>query len=369
MGPVTIWQKISAGIFVALITGVWLFFNITLSGEEEGRQYHVFIDQSVRGLAPSSLVCFNGIPVGKVLTIKNDFKRNKVRIDVLITDPGVKVSADITPKDEKGNVKEEEIEEGTRGQLVTYLFTGLQYIDLHGGYETYPDLKEGEEIPIIKTGFQAKVDEFLSDENRQHIQNIITNVDKITYNLNHTFFESDTSSLSGKVGNILTNVERLSGEESNKKVQKILLNLDELSSPEKLGIQPMLASFQENSEKLFASSIALLDKLNRVIDSQGEEKDVASLVKNLNAILEDNQRQIGGLMKNLEELSLNANLRLNQLSKRFDKTIRTVNHFLQKELYQTNADAKTAFKELSHVLQILKARPNALLWGAGVKGK
>ncbi len=368
MGPVTIWQKISAGIFVALITGVWLFFNITLSGEAEGRQYHVFIDQSVRGLAPSSLVCFNGIPVGKVLTIKNDFKRNKVRIDVLITDPGVKVSADITPNDKKGNIKEE-VQEGTRGQLVTYLFTGLQYIDLNGGYETYPDLKEGEEIPIIKTGFQAKVDEFLSDENRQHIQNIITNLDNITYNLNQTFFESDGNSLTSKVSDILTNVERISGEESNEKIQKILLNLDQLSSPEKLGIQALVASFQENSEKLFASGIVLFDKLNRVIDSQGEEKDVASLVKNLNAILEDNQRQIGGLMKNLEELSLNANLRLNQLSKRFDTTIQTVNHFLQKELYQTNADAKSAFKELSHVLQILKARPNALLWGAGVKGK
>ena len=443
MGPVSLLQKVCAGLFVLLTTGVWLFFSIILSGDEIGREYHLYLYQSVRGLAPSSLVCYNGIPVGKVKSIRNDFERKEVQVNIVITEPDVKIYDDVTIPARKGHLFElpdhyrEELDHGnvsdslklefsrnghpfylnpnliikepgqewiiddnqkylyviramedklfvyargTRAILVTYLFTGLQYIDLIGGHQDNPVLKEGSEIPTVQndlgtrfnetlSDLRKKVDRILTDDNLQHFSNIIANIDQLTYNANQNLFSQDPDSIINSLRKILANAEKISGKESREQIQKILDNVATLSSPEKLGIEKLLQRLEAKSSELMNTSNQLVAKLSAIVNSNGKQPDIASVIKKVDHILHDNQQEIRQLIANVEALSAELNQQIEALSKGAQITIQTLNHFLQKELYQTNMEIRMAFKELSSVLRILKAKPNALLWGANVKGK
>ncbi|BBM87010.1 MlaD family protein [Candidatus Uabimicrobium amorphum] len=375
MSPVTIWQKIGAGIFIVLTVTCWAFFNITLASKETGKRYVVFFEESVRGLAPSSLVCYNGIPVGKVVKLDNDLKKNRVKIEVLISDPQIRIFS-IT-KDDKGE------ERGTKAKLVTYLMTGLQYIDLQGFGKD--ELKEGRTIPTIKDNVVARIEgqfkaisqqtekfalrlnNVLSDENIEHLSGIIANAEAISQNIAVATSPEKPDGIPYRLNAVLENANRMVAEDSE--VDKILRNVVVLTDPKKNGVFYLIRDMRKELKKVSHSVNTLVNNINRLIDSNGEKEDATQTLKEVNLLLRENRRSVNEIMQNFSRISATADREFLKIAKNANKTVTTFNHFLQKELYQASSKMSVLLTELANVVQILKAKPNALLWGSDVRRK
>lgn len=366
MTPVTTMQKVFAGIFVMLAISVWLFMSISLSGGDSGKKYYTLISESVRGLAPSSLVCFNGIPVGKVAKVSNNFKLNKVRVDMVITDKDTMIFGDF--KTDKG------VKKGTRVRLVTSFVTNMQYIDMTGGYKSYPVLKSGSLIPQVKeSNFDAitsnaekitqKITRVLSGKNLKNIEGIIKNLNLILTNANKNIFHKEAS-IVAQVSTILSNIEKISGKETKKRLDKILDDLaqttgrlDSWSSNASKGVKSIL----ENMNKLILS-------LNKIV-AQGEDNNIVALVSSLNELIRENKENINRLVLNMQKLPGTLSREVTFLSGRANNTLGNINYYIVKDLTTATKELKSTLKELRAILYILRAKPNALMWGSGVRGK
>lgn len=375
MSPVTVWQKVGAGIFILLTVTCWAFFNITLASKETGKRYFVFFDESVRGLAPSSLVCYNGIPVGKVVKLLNDLNKNRVKIEILITEPQIRIFSE---------AKEEKKEQrGTKAKLVTYLMTGLQYIDLQGFGKT--ELPEGQTIPTIKDNvvarlegqfkaisqqtqkFAKRLNNVLSDENIEHLSKVIANVETISQNMAVATSPEKPDGIPYRLNAILENANRIVAEDSE--VDKILRNVVVLTDPKKNGVVHLIHDMRKELKKVTRSVHVLVNNINRLIDSKGEKEDATQTLKEVNLLLRENRRSVREIMQNFSRLSATADTELLKIATNANKTVTTFNHFLQKELYQASSKMSVLLTELANVVQILKAKPNALLWGSEVRRK
>ena len=375
MSPVTVWQKVGAGIFILLTVTCWAFFNITLASKETGKRYFVFFEESVRGLAPSSLVCYNGIPVGKVVKLINDLNKNRVKIEILITDPQIRIFS-IEKKDE-------EEERGTKAKLVTYLMTGLQYIDLQGFGKS--ELPEGRTIPTVTDNvvarlegqfkaisqqtekFAKRLNDVLSEENIEHLSKVIANVETISQNMATATSPEKPDGIPYRLNAILENANRIVAEDSE--VDKILRNVAVLTDPKKNGVVHLIQDMRKELKRVTRSVNTLVNNINRLIDSKGEKEDVTKTLKEVNLLLRENRRSINEIMQNFSRLSATADTELSKIATNANKTVTTFNHFLQKELYQASSKMSVLLTELANVVQILKAKPNALLWGSEVRRK
>ncbi|WP_372365924.1 MlaD family protein [Candidatus Uabimicrobium sp. HlEnr_7] len=376
MSPVTLWQKVGAGIFIILTIICWAFFKVTLSSKETGKSYVVFFEESVRGLAPSSLVCYNGIPVGKVVKLTNDLNKNRVKIKIMITDPQIRVFAvNKNKKDKK--------EQGTKAKLITYLMTGLQYIDLQGFGDQ--ELNEGQTIPTTKDNlvdrlegkfnaiskqtekFTMRLNDVLSEQNIEHLSGVIANADAISANIATVTSAEKPDGIPYRLNAILENANRLVSEDSE--VDKILKNVAVLTDPKKNGITRLIHDMRKELTRVSRSMDKLINNLNGLVDSKGKKEDATQTLKEVNLLLRENRRNVSQIMGNLNRLSSTADKKLLQISNNANKTVITFNHFLQKELYQASSRMSVLLSELASLVQILKAKPNALLWGSEVRRK
>lgn len=380
MSPVTTGQKIGAGIFVVLAIAVWIYMNITLAGSPEGRNYYALFSETVKGLAPSSLVCYNGIAVGKVKEISNDFSTNRVRIDMIITEPNVKIFADFKKPNKPG----------TRAFLVTSFVTGLQYINLSGGVpeeilvkmRTNKDidlqkyeLPEGKEIIAEYSGgimdkfdqIADKAEQVLSPTNLHSVETFLANLDRLSFNFNQQLFEDQENGVVPKLQKITRNLEEISGAKTQKRLHIILDNLQQVTNPQYLRIKPLLQNAQSQINMVAKSINTLIVDMNKVVNSHGQQEDIAKTVREINGILDDNRRQLKNTIANLEKLSATTNKAIGAFVRRANKTLRTIDYFVQKELSQASMRIKITLQEIDSMLRILKAKPNALLWGSDVR--
>lgn len=217
MSPVTLWQKICAGIFILFVATIWIFFSVSLSNSPKGNPYYTLLEESVRGLTPGALVCYNGIEIGKVSKISNDFTNNKVRVDMLITKPDVKIFQDLR---ENGQTIP-----GTRAQLVTSFVTGIQYINLTGGSSIqYPVLNAGNLILAEDTDFgklskrvnsiTSNLESVLSLKNLENIVAILENFNRFSQRLPLEMSEDVENSLLHRIKKILDNIENMTGKDN-----------------------------------------------------------------------------------------------------------------------------------------------------------
>jgi ABC-type transporter Mla subunit MlaD len=345
--------------------------NVALSGSQSGRKYYTLLDQSVRGLTPGSLVCYNGIAVGKVARVTNDFTVNKVCVEMLVTTPQIKIFDDLAAPEGKKT--------GTRIQLVTSFVTGLQYLDLSGGFVDYPELPEKSLIPSVDTNFDkiAKKVDKIAENLDMHLENFygfLANLNKISQSVNENIVSENPQSVLSKIKKILDNLESLSGEANQRHMQEILQNLTHMSNAEQMGVTQLLQTIQQQIQEVSHTLQALLKDTNLVINSQGKQQDIALLVTQINQMLKDNHNQINRVVQNLDRLSTNleqisANMKkdLGMLSKHTQNTVQSLNYFLQKDLQQIGKEIHSALQELGSVLRIIKAKPNALFWGSEVR--
>ncbi|WP_448582236.1 MlaD family protein [Thermaurantiacus sp.] len=169
---------VTLALVVALFAFILWLSNYSTGGR---REYDLFFKQSVAGLAVGSTVSFSGVPVGQVERIAlmpeaPEFIR--VRISV---------GEDVP------------VLEGTTGILQASGFTGVSVIQLQGAIRDAPPIIEPGPygVPVIPTrtsGFGqiletapevverasvlvARLNEVLSDENRQNFAELLANLD------------------------------------------------------------------------------------------------------------------------------------------------------------------------------------------------
>ena len=178
------------GVFTLLVIAAGLGFFLWLAKVQIDRtytQYDVVFDQ-VAGLAQSSAVTFNGVNVGKVLTItlnRVDPSKVRVRIEVSATTP---------------------VRRGTEATLASQGVTGVAFVGLEGGGADAPRLAVDEvsgvaEIPTKPTVVQGLLEtapdlldkaisvlndigRFTTQENADHVASIVANLDQASGRIN-----------------------------------------------------------------------------------------------------------------------------------------------------------------------------------------
>jgi phospholipid/cholesterol/gamma-HCH transport system substrate-binding protein len=179
-------------LLLAILAGfvIWL----TRAGEGGKKEYDIFFQQSVSGLAKGSAVAFSGVSVGQIKEIElwrpdPDFVRVRISID------------DKTP-----------ILQGTTATISGIGFTGVSEIQLDGSGKGAPPIKCPDEnpkascpagVPVIPTKPGAlgellnnaplllerlstlteRLTNFLSDKNQESLENILDNVESVSGSL------------------------------------------------------------------------------------------------------------------------------------------------------------------------------------------
>lgn len=176
-------SSIIVGAITIALTVALFAFILWLSNFQTGnrRQFDMFFDQSVAGLAVGSSVSFSGVPVGQV-----------ERIALMPETPEfVRVRISVSP--------EVPVLEGTVASLQASGFTGVTVIQLQGATRGAPPITQpgpygAPVIPTRTSGFGAilenapevverasillaRLNEVLSDENRENFARILSNVD------------------------------------------------------------------------------------------------------------------------------------------------------------------------------------------------
>jgi phospholipid/cholesterol/gamma-HCH transport system substrate-binding protein len=189
-------NHILVGAITLLLLAVLAGFAIWLSRNGDGakKEYDIFFQQSVNGLAKGSGVTFSGVPVGQIKDIKlwkpdPDFVRVRISID-----------ADTA------------IREGTTATISGVGFTGVSEIQLDGGIKGAPSIKcpkdnpksvcpAGKPVIPTKPGalgellnnaplllerlstLTERLTNILSDKNQQSIEQILDNVEGLSGSL------------------------------------------------------------------------------------------------------------------------------------------------------------------------------------------
>lgn len=178
------------GAFMVVMVAGFLGFLIWLAKvdiDQEFGEYDIYFDESVAGLTKSSVVQYNGIPVGQVWDIRID-PNNPNRVLVK-----VEIESDI------------DIYENSVAVLAMQGITGVAYVQIEGGTSGSPILITDDEgvTPVIQSRISPiqelftgapdfinqaievvnKINELLNEENRTSIGNILRNVDDVTGNL------------------------------------------------------------------------------------------------------------------------------------------------------------------------------------------
>ncbi len=156
----------------ALVAGV-LWLAAGLSGQQATDAYQAFIEESVAGLDINAPVKYLGVDVGKVQQIAIDPQNpQQVRLSFLI--------ARGTP-----------IKQDSVAVLKTQGLTGIAYVELSGGSAASPPLRAGnDDVPPtipFKPSLSARLENVLT--------NVLTNVDRVSNNLNAVFDADNRAAL------------------------------------------------------------------------------------------------------------------------------------------------------------------------------
>ena len=241
-------QKLRLGIFIVVISVILIIFLVMVAGskimEKRDTYYIKYEDVSVSGLQIGGPVKYYGIDIGRVEDIKID-RENVANIIVVIS---VKSG---TP-----------LKEDVKASLIPIGITGLLQVEITGGSNEAGFIKPKTYIPAGVSTFDSisgkaeiltkkmeillnNLGEITNKENQRKLNNILSNVDSIitknrqpasdivsnlersTTELADITRELNTILQTGKVQNVITNVEKISDEIAEADIGTLLNNLDE----------------------------------------------------------------------------------------------------------------------------------------------
>lgn len=252
------------GAFVIIFMASIFGFLVWASKFERGvdyKEYEIYFEESVFGLDPSSSVLFNGIPVGKVISIdvaKDDPRKVRVIVEI---------DEDIP------------IQEDTVATLAIQGLTGVLSVQIKGGSPGSPPLeaKPGQERPIIQS-IPSPLEEFFggAPELLQKAGETLTRVNKI-------LADENIASITAILDNLESVSHTLAGEEEN--IKKSIAGLKETL---------------EDAQRMFENDIAPAANDFRELAAKADH-----LVENLDLIVSENRENIHSFTSTtLPELTL-----------------------------------------------------------------
>lgn len=302
-------KEIKAGIIGLLAIGLlvggvnFLKGNSFFGGDDTYIAY--FPDSG--GLAPSSSVYINGVPVGKILSVDYNMKGDSLS--------RVKISFNIQ-EDELRIPRGSRLEIGSIGLMDKGLVIKLNK-DLSKGYYSFNERIRGTVSQDIATQLKAYADPI-----NQKLQALMTTVDKTVTSLQGFWDETATTEIEGSMKELRNSISRLGN---------VAIQVEDLVATEKVKLGRIFSNVESISANLKASN----DKIESIIGNTKKITD--DLVSaDYKAVIMDAQNSIKKLNVMLEDIN-NGHGTLGKLVK---------DEKLYNELVETNNDLQNLLKDL-----------------------
>ncbi len=296
-------NHILVGLVTLLLLGILAGFTIWLSrtGEGKKKEYDIFFQQSVNGLAKGSGVTFSGVPVGQIKDIKlwgadPDFVRVRISIDDKIP-----------------------IVQGTAATITGVGFTGVSEIQLDGAVKGAPLIVCPKDFPKVACPAGVPV--------------IPTKPGALGELLNSApLLLERLSTLTERLTNILS-------DKNEQSIEKILVNVEGLSGSLAAQSPDLQAAIQESRNTLAKAGAAaeqlsaLSGNASTLLDTQGKPA------------LEEMRKTMAAATKSLAALEGTLNAANPALDTISNKTLPEVNQ-LARDLRQLSASLKSMTEKL-----------------------
>lgn len=241
---VTTAQKFRLGLFITIVSGALILFFLMVAGnsvwEQRDIYYIRYSNASVQGLQVGGSVVYQGINVGSIKNVEIDPQNVENIIVTISLEQNTPIKTDV------------------KARLVPVGITGLSQIELSGGTQKADLLPPGstitpepssitqvsESLQSILNNIQVLLEDiskFVTEENRQSLGSILTNVDgmvsenrtelsEIVDNLNRTsaHLNSTTREASLLVGSLRKTVEAAEVEEAAQEFRAMTAQAAEL---------------------------------------------------------------------------------------------------------------------------------------------
>ncbi|MCK5041209.1 MAG: MCE family protein [Sphingomonadales bacterium] len=289
------------GAFMVVMVASFLGFLIWLAKidiDQEFGEYDIYFDESVAGLTKSSVVQYNGIPVGQVWDIRID-PNNPNRVLVK-----VEIESDI------------DIYEDSVAVLAMQGITGVAFVQIEGGSAEAAILQaDGDVAPIIKSRISA-------------IQELFTGAPDF---------------INEAIG-VVNKINELLNEENRASIGNILRNMDDVSQ-----------NFAEGTEDI----AAVVTELNRSIKSVGDAAEaIAEVATGIEGELEDVLNELDGVLSGANKLME----QLNDLVYENEGAVTTFTNGTLPEISRLVIDARRLAIVLSSLAENLEDDPTGLIF-------
>jgi len=274
-------QSARLGVFVAagtLLLAGFLFVSLGVKFSQKTKKYYAyFVGESMSGLEQSATVKYTGVPIGKVEKIAylpNDISKVKVTLSV---------QEDFPMKDGMY---------ATTGMLG---ITGLKYVEIMGGTNAAPLLKDGAEIP-------TKVSMFSSISGKAEV--IVAKIELLLNNINSLSNPDSLKSLKVMLDNvaaITTDARNISSDirprvdSLTRTATSLLVKIDNIAKD----VESFTGTLDTTlSATRFANTISLVDST---------AISLKQLSDNLALMVRQSREDFTVSMQNLREASESAN--------------------------------------------------------------
>ncbi|MFC0218122.1 phospholipid/cholesterol/gamma-HCH transport system substrate-binding protein [Pseudochelatococcus lubricantis] len=349
------------GLFTLAVIFAGFFFVYWFSGANTANTrelYRIIFSGSVAGLSRGSLVLFNGLRVGEV-----------VSVELLPEDPRHVVA--IASIDRSTPIKQD-----TRAQLEFQVVTGIASVQLSGGAPDAPQLEAGPGQPLptlygersdfqdmldtiqrLATRATAMIDQLsgVVEQSREPITNTVRNVEKFSKALGDNSDKvsallANSGELASQLTGLTSNLDALVKSIEPQRVDRIVDNIEKFTTS--------LGNSSGDVETVAANAAELTAKLNKAAEGiTGLMDSISNFVSSTGG---------NGAFDQVAEAARSIRTLADNLDKRTAQITSGINSFAGPGLREYQALAvkgQQALAQLTRLLQDVQRNPQQFLFG------